>query len=58
MSEELIKVCGLYKKKDKDGNKYLTGSIPGTEIRINIFPNKLKKEDIHPDYQLVIRKNK
>jgi len=47
----MIKLCGLWEKQ-KDGKRYLSGSLGGA--RIVILPNNYKKEEKHPDYNLFV----
>lgn len=43
------KLTGLWKKQDKSGKDYFTGSLTGT-ARLVIFPNGYKSKDTDPDY--------
>lgn len=49
----MIKLTGLYKKKDKNNKKYLIGEL-SSFANILIFVNKNKKEKNHPDCNLYI----
>ena len=44
----MFKVTGLYTKKDKNGNKYLTGRY-NYELWVSIFKNDYKDKDTDPD---------
>ena len=49
----MLKINGLWKQKDKDGNSYLSGKLnPNTKIFI--FPNDYKSEETRPDYNLFL----
>ena len=43
-----IRVCGLWKNVDKNGNEYFSGNIG--DIRVMIFPNRFKETEKQPDY--------
>lgn len=47
------KVGSLWSKKNKDGKKYLTGSMMGG-IRVMVYPVKSKTNDKSPDYNILI----
>ena len=47
------KVGSLWSKKNKDGKKYLTGTMLGG-IRVLIYPVKTKTSDKSPDYTISI----
>ena len=47
---DMIKICGLW-RQTKDDKTYLSGNL-SSGVRILIFPNRYKKEDKHPDYQV------
>ena len=44
-----IKICGLWKTQDKQGNLFLSGPIDENN-KFHIVPNKFKKNDMEPDY--------
>lgn len=44
----MIKLMGLWEKKDQSGNTYFTGSLGGAKVLI--FKNKYKTEEKHPDW--------
>ena len=51
-----VELGALWKKKDKNGKQYLTGSInvfPFGQINITIFENSYKTKDNQPDYKLL-----
>lgn len=47
-----FRVCGFFKRKGKDGQTFLSGSLGS--INLLVMPNKFKTEDKHPDYSLFI----
>ena len=47
--EGTVKITGLWKQKDKNGNTYLSGSLSPVS-RVLVMPNTYKKEDRDPDY--------
>jgi len=52
-----IRLMGLWKEKDKNGNTYLSGKL--NEITsILVMTNTFKKVSKDPDYFLYIRPNK
>lgn len=51
---ELIKVSGLWEKKDKGGNMLLSGSLGSLDILV--MKNRYKDKDTQPDYKLLIKK--
>jgi uncharacterized protein (DUF736 family) len=54
---DAIRLMGLWKEKDKNGNTYLSGKL--NEITsILVMPNTFKKASKDPDYFLYIRPNK
>ena len=55
---DLLKVTGVWKQKDKKGNTYLTGNL-NQITRLTIMPNDFKKEgDKAPDYYVYMSMNK
>ncbi len=57
MASELVKVTGLWKSEDCDGNMVLSGNLSGS-ARIVIFTNKYKEENERgPDFEMYITKN-
>ena len=48
---DLVKVCGLW-SKDTPAGQMLSGNLG--QVRVVILPNKYKKEETHPDYNLFI----
>ena len=53
--QKSIELGALWKKKDKNGKTYLTGSInifPHGQVNVAIFENSYKQNDNHPDYKL------
>jgi len=54
---DTIRLMGLWKEKDKNGNTYLSGKL--NEITsILVMTNTFKKASKDPDYFLYIRPNK
>ena len=53
---DAIKLTGLWKEKDKNGNTYLSGKL-NELTSILVMPNTFKKESKDPDYFLYIRQN-
>lgn len=51
----LIQLAPLWKYENK-GGKYLAGSVGN--VRYFVFPNKKKKNDKEPDFQIVIGRRK
>lgn len=45
----------LWLKTSKDGKKYMSGTVcvNGVKINIVVFKNNNKKEDRHPDYNIL-----
>lgn len=54
---DLIKVTGLWKSEDKNGNMVLSGNL-NPNIRMVIFENSFKEQDGEkaPDFNLFIEK--
>lgn len=48
----MVSLCGLWIKKDKNGNTYMTGKLGSANIMV--MKNKYKKEDKHPDYKILV----
>ena len=44
-----VKITGLWKQKDKNGNTYLSGSLSPIS-KVLVMPNTFKKEEREPDY--------
>tara|TARA_Y100000593_G_C4256572_1_gene309939 strand:+ start:83 stop:298 length:216 start_codon:yes stop_codon:yes gene_type:complete len=54
---ELLKLGGLWKNKDKNGKDYLSGNFtPFTKLQI--FENSYKKNSSDPDYVMRLVANK
>lgn len=53
----MIKLTGLWKSKDKNGNTYLCGSLSPISNLI-IMPNTFKEDDKAPDYFVYISPKK
>ena len=51
--DNLIKLTGLWKNKDKNGKGYLSGNLNAV-TRLMILSNTFKKGDRDPDYILYI----
>jgi len=47
----MINACGLWKVTSKEGKDYLLGRLGG--VKVMVFKNEMKKEDKHPDYNMV-----
>lgn len=55
MANELLKLGGLWKNTDKNGNEYFSGNYTyGTKLLI--YRNTFKERDNEPDYILYITK--
>jgi len=54
MDELSIYLCGLYKKKDKNGKEYLVGDM-SDHVAMFIFPNRIKDGPDDPDYNVCLR---
>ena len=52
----MIKLSGLWMKKDKNGNTYFSGSLNGANILI--FKNKSKEKPNQPDYNFFVAEKK
>ena len=48
-----VNLGGLWQQTDKNGNKYLSGSL-GAFAKLLIFPNRNKTSDNAPDYNMVL----
>lgn len=49
MSSDLLKMCGVWKNKDKNGNEYFSGNYTyGTKLLI--MHNSYKEKNSDPDY--------
>lgn len=51
-----VELGALWKKKDKNGKTYLTGSVnifPYGQVNVTIFENNYKTKDNHPDYKIL-----
>lgn len=48
----MIKICGMWKSKSKDGKTYFSGSVGG--VKYLLFQNN-KTEENHPDVELFIK---
>ena len=52
---ELVKIGGLWKNKDKNGNDYFSGNFTyGTKMLV--MSNTFKNKDNDPDYMVYITK--
>ena len=50
-----VELGALWKKKDKNGKTYLTGSMnifPHGQVNVSIFENSYKTKDNQPDYKI------
>jgi len=50
----LIKLTGLWKSQDKNGNTLLTGKVNGF-TSVMIMTNQFKKKEEEPDYYLYFK---
>lgn len=51
--EKPVKLCGMWKKNDKNGNEMFSGKLsPYTTILM--FKNKFKNKESDPDYHISI----
>ena len=48
-----VSLGGLWQQTDKNGNKYLSGSL-GAFTKLLIFPNRNKTSDNAPDYNMML----
>jgi len=55
-NSELIKVTGLWKSEDRNGNLVLSGNLNGN-ARVVIFTNTFKESEKEPDYIMYLGKN-
>ena len=53
----MIKLCGLWENKDKDGNVYFQGKL-GYGAKIMIFRNTYQSGEKSPDWILYIAEDK
>ena len=54
MNGNSVRLTGLWKEKTKEGDTYLTGTL-NQGSRFYIMPNKHKKTDKDPDYNLFLK---
>ena len=54
--ESTIKLTGLWKQKDKNGQIYLSGTLSPIS-KVLVMPNTFKKEDREPDYYFYLGVN-
>jgi uncharacterized protein (DUF736 family) len=52
----LLKVTGLWKSEDRNGNMVLSGNLNGN-ARIVIFANTHKEAENQPDFNMYVTKN-
>jgi hypothetical protein len=55
--ESRIYMCGLYRKKDKNGKEYLVGEMSDS-IVLFVFPNRNKAGGDDPDYDVFLRERR
>lgn len=53
---DLINLCGLWKRTDKNNDEYFVGKLTYT-TRLFIFKNKHGKSESAPDYYICLAKN-
>ncbi len=51
---DAVRLMGLWKEKDMDGNIYLSGKLNAI-TSVLVMPNTFKKKSKEPDYFLYIR---
>ncbi len=56
MADDMIKITGLWKGKDKKGNPYFSGYMGNAKVLI--FKNTYKEKDNQPDYNMFIAPKK
>jgi len=54
MKADLIRLTGLWKSKDKNGNTYLSGNLTGI-TSLMVMPNTFKKKETEPDYIVYLK---
>jgi len=54
MKADLIRLTGLWKNKDKNGNTYLSGNLTGI-ASLMVMPNTFKKKETEPDYIVYLK---
>jgi len=54
---DAIRITGLWKGKDKNGNTFLSGNLNAIS-RVLVMPNTFKKEEKEPDYFFYITPQK
>ncbi|NLI08451.1 MAG: hypothetical protein GX457_15370 [Thermotogaceae bacterium] len=54
MKDDMIRLTGLWKSKDKNGNTYLSGNLTGI-TSLMVMPNTFKKKDSEPDYIVYLK---
>lgn len=54
---DMIKVTGLWKNKDKNGNTYLSGALNNI-TQLAVMPNTFKRNEKDPDYFVYIKPSK
>ena len=52
-----VKLTGVWRHKDKNGNTYLSGALSGIS-QLVILPNAYKRNDKDPDYLVYINESK
>jgi len=53
---DLVRIAGLKRYKDKNGNTYFMGHINPISV-VMVMPNTFKKDDKEPDYFLYVKQN-
>ena len=54
MKDDMIRLTGLWKNKDKNGNTYLSGNLTGI-ASLMVMPNTFKKKETEPDYIVYLK---
>ena len=54
--EEMVKVTGLWKQRDMNGQTFLSGSLSPIS-KVLVIPNADKKEETDPDYYIYLEAN-
>lgn len=52
MKKMNLELCGLWEKKDKNGETFMVGSLGG--VSLMVFKNRFKEKETHPDWRIVL----
>lgn len=47
-----LELCGLWERKDRNGNSFYVGSING--LSVMIFKNSYKEKETQPDFKVYL----